>query len=264
MGRDGENARKLYGTDEDGSLDCGPWSPHGKRMLYVEKDKRGERFVTRDLEGGAPTVIFEAAEQIPDVDWLSDGRLIYSKLEPAVIDDANCDFWEMQLDEKTGKSVGNARQLTNWSGYCMSDSSVTADNKIFTFLKWTNHFTTYLATLDEGGTHIANSRRFTLSETADQPLDWSPDGSTLILYSNRSGSNGIYKQSLDDDNPRLLVAAEIKNEARVTPDRKWVLYIPAPQPGKREPTHLMRVPFAGGEPKAIASVRPDARILCAR
>jgi Tol biopolymer transport system component len=264
MGRDGQNARKLYGEDEDGSLDCGPWSPHGKRMLYVEKEKRGERFVTRDLEGGAPTIIFEAAEQIPDVNWLSDGRLIYSKLEPAVIGDANCDFWEMQLDEETGKSVGTARQLTNWSGYCMSGSSVTADNKIFTFLKWTNHFTTYIARLDQRGTHIANSSRFTLSETADQPLDWSPDGNTLILYSNRSGSNGIYKQSLDEDNPRLLVSSKIQNEARVTPDGKWVLFIPAPRPGKQEPTHLMRVPFAGGEPEVVASVRPDARILCAR
>jgi serine/threonine protein kinase len=261
MGRDGENARKVYGTDEDGSLACGAWSPHGKRMLYVENDKR---FVTRDLEGGPSTVILESAEQIPDVNWLSDGRLIYSKLEPAVIGDANCDFWEMQLDEKTGKVVGNARQLTNWSGYCMSDSSVTADNKLFTFLKWTNHFTTYLATLDEGGTQIANSRRFTLSETVDQPLDWSPDGNTLILYSNRSGSNGIYKQSLDDDSPRLLVSSEIQNEARVTPDGKWVLYIPATHLSRREPTHLMRIPFAGGEPKAISAVRSDARILCAK
>ena len=264
MGRDGENARKLYGADEDGSLDCGVWSPHGKRMLYVENDRRGARFVTRNLEGGTATVVLEGAEQIPDVNWLSDGRLIYSKLEPAVIGDANCNFWEMQLDEETGKSVGNARQLTSWSGYCMSDSSVTADNKIFTFLRWTNHFTTYLATLDEGGTHIAYSRRFTLSETTDQPLDWSPDGNTLILYSNRSGSNGIYKQSLDDDNPRLLVSAKIQNEARATPDGKWVLYIPAPQLGTRDPTHLMRVPFAGGEPEAIASVSPDARILCTR
>jgi serine/threonine protein kinase len=264
MNRDGENARKLYGADEDGSLDCGPWSPHGKRMLYVEKDKRGERFVTRDLEGGAPIAIFEDAEQIPDVNWLSDGRLIYSHLEPAVISDINCNYWEMHLDEETGKPVGNASQLTDWSGYCMGGSSVTADNKVFTFLKWTNHFTTYLARLEQGGNHITGSTRFTLSETADQPLDWSPDGNTLILYSNRSGASGIYKQSLHDDNPRLLVSSQIQNEARVTPDGKWVLYIPAPQPSKRETTDLMRVPFAGGEPEAITSVRPDARILCAR
>jgi hypothetical protein len=170
----------------------------------------------------------------------------------------------MQLDEETGKPIGNVSQLTSWSGNCMSDSSVTADNKIFTFLKWTNHFTTYLARLDQSGNHIIGSTRFTLSETADQPLDWSPDGNTLILYSNRSGSSGIYKQSLHDDNPQLLVSSQIQNEARVTPDGKWVLYIPAPQPSKRETTHLMRVPFAGGEPEAIASVRPDARILCAR
>ena len=105
----------------------------------------------------------------------------------------------------------------------MSDSSVTADNKVFAFLKWTNRFTIYLAKLDQGGSHIASSSRFTLSETADQPLDWSPDGNTLILYSNRSGSNGIYKQSLQDDNPHLLVSSRIQSEARVTPDGKWVL-----------------------------------------
>src|SRR6185437_13857049 len=98
MSSDGENARKLYGADEDGYLNCGVWSPHGKRMLYVEADKRGTRFVTRDLNGGAPTVILESADQIPDVAWLSDGRLIYSVWEPVVISDGNCNFWEMRLD----------------------------------------------------------------------------------------------------------------------------------------------------------------------
>lgn len=121
-----------------------------------------------------------------------------------------------------------------------------------------------LAILDQGGNHIAGSTRFTLSETTDQPLDWSPDGNTLIIYSNRSGASGIYRQPLRDDNPHLLVVSQIQNEARVTPDGKWVLYIPAPQPSNRATTHLMRVPFAGGEPEAITSVRPDARILCAR
>jgi serine/threonine protein kinase len=265
MSPDGENARKLYGADEDGYLNCGVWSPHGKRILYVEADKRGTRFVTRDLNGGAPTVIFESADQIPDVAWLSDGRLIYSVWEPVVIGDGNCNFWEMRLDERTGRPLGKPRQLTSWSGFCMSNSSVTADSKKLAFLKWTNHFTTYMAVLDKGGAHIASLGRFTLSETVDQPVDWTPDGKSVILYSNRAGSTGIYQQALGEDNPRLLVLANIMNEPRVTPDGKWLLYVPARHPAETVgPQDLMRMPLAGGEPRFVSTVRFRARIVCAR
>jgi Tol biopolymer transport system component len=196
MGPNGENARKLYGMDEDGLLNCGVWSPDGKHMLYVQEDGSGARFLSRDLTGGPTTVILESALQIPDVSWLSDGRLIYSKWEPGVIGNGICNFWEIRLDGRTGKPLGKSRQLTSWSGFCMSDESATADNKKLAFLKWTRHFTTYLADLDPSGKRVANSRRFTLSETMDQPLDWTPDGKTLILYSNRTGRSGIYRQSL--------------------------------------------------------------------
>ncbi len=95
MRPDGANARKLYGTDEDGSSNCGVWSPDGRRMLYVESDKVGARFVTRDLEGGTPIVILDSADEILDVSWLSDRRLIYSRWEPGVIGSGNCNFWQM-------------------------------------------------------------------------------------------------------------------------------------------------------------------------
>ena len=212
-----------------------------------------------------PTVILESADQIPDVAWLSDGRLIYSVWEPVVIGDGNCNFWEMRLDERTGRPLGKPRQLTSWSGFCMSNSSVTADSKKLAFLKWTNHFTTYMAVLDKGGAHIASLGRFTLSETVDQPVDWTPDGKSVILYSNRTGSTGIYRQALGEDNPRLLVLANIMNEPRVTPDGKWVLYVSTPHPAEGVGSQdLMRIPLSGGEPQFVSTVRFRARIVCAR
>src|SRR5262249_43186642 len=132
-------------------------------------------------------------------------------------------------------------------------------------LKWTNHFTTYVARLGRSGTTIDSAKRFTLSETVDQPLDWTPDGKALIFSSNRTGATAVYWQSLDEGGPRLLVAGDVVKEPRVTPDGKWLLYGPAPQQegtvGRRS---LMRMPINGGEPQLVTSVVPDARIVCAR
>jgi serine/threonine protein kinase/DNA-binding winged helix-turn-helix (wHTH) protein len=265
MGSHGENAHKLEGGDEDTSLNCGVWSPDGKRFLYVQTDKLGARFLNRRIDGGTPALIFDDAEQIPDMVWLSDGRLVYSKVEYGVIGNGVCNFWEIRLDHATGRPIGTSRQLTSWSGFGMSQLSQTSDMKKIAFLKWTSHFTTYLADLDQGGKHLTNSRRFTLNETLDEPLDWTPDSKTLLLYSKRTGSGGIYRQSLDEDRSHLLVLSEFTGEPRVTPDGRWVLYIAAAESespsGQRK---LMRIPLAGGEPQMVSMVRADSQVLCAR
>ncbi|HEU5403449.1 MAG TPA: protein kinase, partial [Terriglobales bacterium] len=127
MDADGQNAHKLYGTNENGNLDCSEWSPDGKRILYVQSDVNGARFVNRDLEGGAPVLTLESTEEIHAVSWLADGRLIYSKAEPEVIGGEICNFWELWLDRRTGNPVGKPKRITSWSGFCMSDLSITAD-----------------------------------------------------------------------------------------------------------------------------------------
>jgi len=267
MGSAGENARKLYSTDKDSALNCGAWSPDGRRLLYVEIDKLGARFVNRDLEGGAPVVVLESADEVNSVAWAPDGRLIYSKFEPAIIGNGNCNFWQMRLDERTGRPLEKARLLTSWSGFCMNLSAFTADGKKLSFLKWKSHFATYLAELDGNGDRVANAKRFTLTETYDQPLDWTPDGKTLIFLSNRNGdsSTGIYQQSPDEENPHLLLVSQSVNWPRVTPDGKWLLYVDEspPKNGLNGAT-VKRLPLSSGEPEFVASVRPNSRILCAR
>jgi eukaryotic-like serine/threonine-protein kinase len=263
MDADGQNAHKLYGTDENGNLDCGEWSPDWKRILYVINDKKGERFVNRDLKGGTPVLTLKESEPIHAVSWLPDGRLIYSKAEPEVIGGEICNFWELWLDHLTGKPVGRPKRITSWSGFCMSDLSITKDARKLVFLKWVNRVSTYIADLDRGGNRILNARHFTQSESVDLSLDWTPDSKALILYSNRAGKGGIYRHALDEINPQpLVVGSGIVGRACVTPDGKWVLYLRRQKSG--EPELLMRVPVAGGISQIVSNVRPNAQVLCAR
>lgn len=85
MDAHGENARKLYGTDENASLNCSVWSPDGKRILYVHTDAQGARFVNRDLEGGAPVLTLEISEEIHDVLWLPDDGCCTPKRSPKLL-----------------------------------------------------------------------------------------------------------------------------------------------------------------------------------
>jgi hypothetical protein len=145
----------------------------------------------------------------------------------------------------------------------MSDLSITADARKLVFLKWVSRFSTYIADLNPNGNRISNLRHFTPSESVDLSLDWTPDSKALILYSNRSGKGGLYRQALDETNPQpLVVGSGIVERACVTPDGKWVLYRRRDRAGASE--LLMRVPVAGGASLLVSNVRPNSEILCAR
>jgi serine/threonine protein kinase len=274
MDANGGNARKLYEADGDSALGGAVWSPDGKRISYLRVDATSASFITRDLQGGIPTTLFAKppSDEIYDLNWLPDGRLIYSMAEPEVIGGrTSCNFWEMRLDARTGKPVEKPRRLTNWTGFCMSGTSVTADGKKFVFLKWTSRVTTYVADLDRSGTRIAASRHFTLNETVDRPLDWTADGKALIIDSDRTGPDGIYKQSLDEENAHPLDAhldLQAKQHPwgfpRTTPDGNWILYFRAKPDDAQGPLQIMRIPITGGASQLVSTARHNGKILCAR
>jgi len=267
MGPCGENARKLYDTDENGSINSVLWSPNGKFIAYTRVDSEGVTFLSRDLKGSPPTTIFlpSIGNEIFDYVWLPE-RWIYSSAN------GYCSFWEMRLDGATGKPIGEPRRLTNPSNsFCMSGESATADGKKLAFLKWLSQFTTYMGDLDSSGTHVVGSRHFTLTRSHDNPSAWTPDGKALILTSNRGRSFGVYKQLLDEGDARLLTPPE--EDARnpeVTPDGKWVLYFvhhdnPTAAGNASQPEPLMRVPIEGGSSQLVLTAASAiSEISCAR
>jgi Tol biopolymer transport system component len=124
----------------------------------------------------------------------------------------------------------------------------------------------YLADLEPSGSKIANARQFTLDESINNPLDWTPDGKSILFISNRGDNVGIFKQSLDQETPQFLASLDGPlHSARVTPDCKWILWFDESKAvDKKEAARLMRVPIEGGTPEAILTRDRTGTLLCAR
>lgn len=130
----------------------------------------------------------------------------------------------------------------------MSDASVTKNGKRLAFLEWSGHPALYVADLEGGGTHIANERHLTGSESTELWTDWTRDSKSLIFWSNRSGRPGIYRQALDSDSAELMVSPQNGLAACcVSPDGRWLLYQIHEQ--------AMRVPVTGGASEKIFPVK---------
>ena len=268
MGPRGDQARKLFDTDEESAIGGLNWSGNGKRVVYVKTDQSGDTLLSRDLNGGPPTTLFRYDEMkhVKDFFWLGDGRLLYSVAESEL--NSTCNFWAMQLDAHTGTPIEKPRRLTKWSGFCMNGMSETSDGKKLAFLRSSPRETSYLADLAAGGTRILRPRHFPLSEASEAAVGWMPDSKAIFFRSNRSGSGsqGIYRQSLDQDIAALVVAEGYGRNPCLTPDGKSLLYLgigeDGPPPAKG-PEPVMRVSVTGGASHRLFVARPWSLLSCA-
>jgi eukaryotic-like serine/threonine-protein kinase len=269
MGPNGERARKLFAADEESSLSGLSWSSDGKRVLYKRSDQFGDTLLSRDLQGGPPVVLFGPHEmkKVNDFFWLPDGRLLYLVPEPESLDGSLCNFWEMPLDKHTGQPIAKPRRLTNWSGYCMSSMSTTADGKTLAFLKSAGKETAFLAELAAAGTRILEPRHFPLTESSEGVVDWTPDSKAIFFISDRSGHRGIYRQSLDEDLSEPVVIEGYGRNPRVTPDGRNIVYFGSTEngaPPAKGPEPVMRVSITGGPSERLFTARVYSLMACAR
>jgi eukaryotic-like serine/threonine-protein kinase len=270
MDASGEHARKLLESGDEDTINTASWSADGQRMIYVRERGAGVKLYSQDLTGGPPTLL-ERPSEIKDkkIDFgitLPDGRSIFSVTEEGTIGTATCNFWTVQNDLRTGEVIVKPRRITNWAGFCMDPTSVTADGKKLVFLQMAGHPTIHVADLQGNGTRISNERHLTLTESMDVVADWTPDSRSIIFWSNRTSQAGIYKQTLDEDTPKLLMTTQQDlNICCVTPDGHWFIYMLSAKPSRPGATgDLMRIPIAGGAQQKLFSVRNVSWWGCAR
>jgi eukaryotic-like serine/threonine-protein kinase len=267
MDINGENARKLYESDQNGGLGGLIWLTHGQRVVYAAADKFAVSLVTRELKGGPVTTILSSAEMknVNDVTVLPDGRLLYTLPEPNAVGDS-CNYWTQHLDERTGTLDHKPTRLTNWGAGCAGGTSVTADGKKLIFNKWMAHVSIYVTDLAQNGRRISGTRRFTLTESWDLPSDWTIDSKQIIFRSNRNGHMGIFKQPLSDDTAEpLVLRSDDIGHTVVTPDGRWVIYSVLTKPDDPvAPVQVMRVPISGGPSELVVTARSPGITQCAR
>jgi serine/threonine protein kinase/Tol biopolymer transport system component len=96
----------------------------------------------------------------------------------------------------------------------------------------------------------------------------SPDGSTVVFSSNRSGNFNLWKLNFGSGEPQQLTQGEeIDSQPVCTPDGQWVLFRSFRQ-GK---STFWKVPLAGGNPQQLldkssswAAISPDGKLVALR
>jgi serine/threonine protein kinase len=274
MGPGGERAHKQFEADANGTLLGLFWFRDGQRVAYTRVGE-STRFVSQDLKGGPMTTILPSRWVDPDVfeksnsaAWSPDGRFIFSMPEPERdnFTGASHNFWELPIDPHTGEVLGKPRRLTSWTGFNVNASGTIGESRRLAFTKWTGQSTVYLAALEPGGTVAGAPRHFTLSESEAWPVGWTADGKNLVFVSDRSGHDGIYRQSVTDETAEPLVAGpEGAEDACVSADGAWVLYRASGASGDSKlPVQFMSAPIAGGSSQLVFTARKDAWFGCAR
>jgi len=262
MDADGEHPRKLYGRKDNNFMMDAKWAPDGQRMVYTKIDQSGATLESRDLKGGPPTkTLFFADNSLGGYVWLPDGRLLYHVMEHSE-NEYTCNYWAVRIDKRTGAMVDRPTRVTNWTGFCMGDDSVTADGKQLTFRKWAAQHSVYVADISANGTRISTPRQLTPTKNKNYPGAWTADSKAVVFNSRGNGGWGIYKQSLESDTAEPVVAPlsgygvyeDTKDIAlpRTSPDGQWVLYTAKTQDnGSSGWTRLMRAPVSGGHPEVV-------------
>ena len=272
MAADGEQPRKLIG-DEGDFFGWLAWSHDGTRIAYI----RGRLSTAFSVSGSIEflnlgdqqvnsllhlnTAGWFAAMSGP-LAWAQDGRLIYALTEPPPRQ-ITSNLWSVSLDPG-GHPVGTPVRLTNDPG-AVSSISISGDGKRIVYLKGLPQPDVYIARLD-GSALVGEPVRLTLDDRQDMPFDWTPDSSSVLFISDRTGVFSVYRQAIDQTVPELLVGGTHPAlTARLSPDGTQLLYLVYPSwTDKISTTSLMRMPLVGGAPQQVLQANVISNQQCAR
>jgi eukaryotic-like serine/threonine-protein kinase len=263
MRPDGEEARKVFDIDENGSIGGLQWLPDGQRVVYGKWEGSLDNFVfvAGDLEGGPLTTIRPPAK-IDNFLWLPDGGLVYRT------DDSDTDFsanlWQTRLDPQSN-TFAKPQRLTRIAGFEVNPTSVTSDGKKLIVLEWAPHVSVFVGDLQAGGKRMTTPTRLTLDERWNEPLAWTADSKSVLFYSNRGNVGRIFKQTLGQDTAAPLVTGkkgEDPGDGCLSPEGSWFFYKARPDGETQD--KLMRIPITGGTPQPVLTANLDGRPHCAR
>jgi Tol biopolymer transport system component len=249
MGAQGENPRKFLTAPEGESLNWQIWSPDGQRVAYLRYHGGEVSIESRDLNGERlATILSDPRFSATGLWWFPNGRMVFTAMEPEP-NQKDCSLWEIQVEPKTGRSLGPPRRIVKWPGIYVEVHNGTTDSKRLAVSKASVQTDVFVGELEARGRRLKNPRRLTLDEHYDFPSAWTTDGKAVFFHSDRNVKFDIFKQALDQETAETVVTGPgNKHDAVLSPDGNLILYLQDADDGK---TRIMRVPLSGGAPEMV-------------
>lgn len=258
----GENAREVLTGDKENLIQNVQWSPDGSRLLY-RRIRPGIGAISSleidDLKNARQFTLLSDPRLGEDLYWLRDGRILYVKANPGfAMMGETCDYWETRIDERTNALASKPSQLTHNRGFCIGETSATADSKRLVFTKGSYESGVSVADIEAGGNRITPPRNLTMTEGVEFPNGWTADSQEVVLTSNRSKKWGIYRQPLGGGPAQPILLAKTQGPE---PDFEWGFPRPSADGGwlliehyspNTDRRDLYLVPMAGGKEELIA------------
>ena len=142
-------------------------------------------------------------------------------------------------------------QLTKGAGR-IGGLSVSADGRRLILWRANSFPQVFLAEIDAETGRFKTPRRLSLDDSTNQVYAWTPDSRAVLFSSNRSGTNKLYRQAIDQAVPEVLVEGRGMFLARLNPDGTQILFVDgfnAVDPAL--PQHILSVPLQGGTPRVV-------------
>ncbi len=255
----GRNSRDLWKASAKSTLDQYQWGPTSKQIAISSsvRDADNNHFSKLeliDIASGKEKVLVPSEKKlsISSLVWANQDRLILVIDEDVPgVNQYNSNLWELRVNGAGELVPGGFRRLTTWIDFPIRAGSLSTDGKSLVFIRAFRQRDVYVASLEPDNTRLGIPKRFTLDLGDDYPSDWTRDSKTVILTSDRSGTQGIYRQDLDKlSAERIVTMPGHQLLARVTPDAAEVLFLNY-DPAKSPHSQLMRVPIGGGTPYLV-------------
>jgi DNA-binding winged helix-turn-helix (wHTH) protein/Tol biopolymer transport system component len=265
----GGEPRRILDNPEE-MIGAMAWSADGKHLAFIR------RIYSAGYVGEEPSIMVASLadgklDQLlsnPSLEdalaWSSDGRLIYSQVEPPP-NTRESNLWTLSPDPQSGRPSGNPSRLTIGPDL-KTLPSLSSDGKTLAFLRQTAQAEIYIGELSNDLRSLASAKRLILEEGTNRPYAWTADSQSVIFISDRDGSHRLFRQTPSQGAPELVGNGDDHVVvARMNPSGSAILYSVVP-PGRMEttPMSLMSIPTAGGRPRLLFKENAIANFQCAR
>jgi serine/threonine protein kinase/Tol biopolymer transport system component len=153
------------------------------------------------------------------------------------------DLWMMDVDPRTGKRVGNARQLT--SGQEFTNFTFAPDGRKLIAVKSRSHARLWsFPTQAERLADLQSGQALTAAGFTDAYPSLSADGKTLLFSSNRRGHGDLHQLETDPTRvTRLTKTKGNKEHPCLSPNGSWIAFTQVDEKG--EYLHVMNADGSG-------------------